>query len=111
MSSLENGLAIIGLLNAGHPVLRVGEVCRKLDMPKSSVSRLLRTMSEFGLLEREANDVGYVVGPRALLLGKLYTSRHGMLALAGGMLDELIAEFGFTGYVSVLSVPTSCCCR
>lgn len=103
MSSLENALQILDLLGPDRPVLRVGEACRDLELPKSSVSRLLRALSEAGLLEREEAGQGYVVGPGALRLGNLYLARHSLMRLIDEALGGLIAEFGFTGYASVLS--------
>lgn len=71
MSSLETGLQILNVLSAGRPILRVGEVCRELGIPKSSVSRLMRTLSDFGLLERDPQNQGYVAGPQVLLMANL----------------------------------------
>jgi DNA-binding IclR family transcriptional regulator len=103
LSSLDNALQILGLLGPARPVLRVGEVCRELDIPKSSVSRLLKTMGEHGLLERERGDLGYVVGRRALELADLYVSRHTLLDLIDLTIDRIVLRFGFAGYAGVLS--------
>ena len=103
MSSLENAFAILALLEPGRSVLRVGEVCRELGLAKSSVSRLMKTMSTFGLLEREQSDQGYVVGRRALELADLYLSRHTLLDLIDVTVDRIVTEFGFAGYACVLS--------
>ncbi len=105
MSSLENALLIIRLLDEHRPILRVGEVCRLLKMPKSTVSRLLRSLQEGDFLEREVGGAGYSVGPRVVTLASLYSSRHSLLALAEKAVDDLVAQFGFTGYLSVLSGP------
>ena len=102
MSSLENALKILDLLGPGRRVLRVGEVCRDLDLPKSSVSRLLRTMGDAGLLGR-AEDGGYSAGPRTVSLAQLYTGQHPMLGHVEAALSTLVARFGFTGFASVLS--------
>jgi DNA-binding IclR family transcriptional regulator len=103
MSSLENGLAILGLLSPARRCLRVGEVGRDLGLPKASISRLLRDLAESGLLEREPDGPGYVAGPRAMLLGNQYLARHTLVALVDSALDDLVAQFGFTGFASVLS--------
>jgi DNA-binding IclR family transcriptional regulator len=103
MSSLDNALSVLGLLSREQPVLRVGEVCGKIRLPKSSVSRLLQTMSRATLLEREAGGRGYVAGPMAVRLAELYLARHSLLDLIDGALHRLTAKFGFTGYASVLS--------
>jgi DNA-binding IclR family transcriptional regulator len=102
MSSLENALQILDLLGPARQVLRVGEVCRDLALPKSSVSRLLRTMGDAGLLDR-ADDGSYCAGPRAVPLAELYTGRHTMLRAAEVALAQLTEQFGFTGFASVLS--------
>ena len=103
MSSLENAFAILALFDAKRPVLRVGEVCRDLGLPKSSVSRLMKAMSEHGMIEREKGDLGYVVGRRALELSDLYLSRHTLLDLIDLTVDRIVAEFGFAGYAGILS--------
>lgn len=103
MSSLENGLRILSLVSEERPVLRVGEVCRELDMPKASVSRLLKTLSEAGLLEREERDQGYVVGGKALDLAALYLARHNLLDLVRVAIDDLVREFGFTGHAGIVA--------
>jgi DNA-binding IclR family transcriptional regulator len=103
LSSIENAFAILALFEAKRPVLRVGEVCRDLGMPKSSVSRLMKTMGEHGFIEREKGDLGYVVGRRALELADLYLSRHTLLDLIDLTVDRIVAEFGFAGYAGILS--------
>ncbi|MBS7701099.1 MULTISPECIES: IclR family transcriptional regulator [unclassified Chelatococcus] len=102
MSSLDNALRILSLLNAQSPVLRVGEVARQVGLPKTSVSRLLKAMGESGLLERESGSFGYIAGPRALVLGELYLAQHGLLAVMERVSDKLTDEFGFVGYISKL---------
>lgn len=99
MSSLENGLRILALLSPQRPVLRVGEVCRELDIPKSSVSRLMKALGDHGLLEKGGDEAGYVVGRRALVLSDLYLARHSLLGSIETAVAELVAEFGFVGYI------------
>jgi DNA-binding IclR family transcriptional regulator len=102
MSSLGNALRLLDLLADNRSTLRVGEACRDLGLPKSSVSRLLRTLGEAGLLERTA-DGGYAAGPRSTRLAELYWSRHRLPAAVDDALDALVGEFGFTGFASVLA--------
>jgi DNA-binding IclR family transcriptional regulator len=103
MSSLANALDVLGLLRQDQPVLRVGEVCRQVGLPKSSVSRLLQAMSRSALLERDAGGKGYVAGPLAVRLADLYLARHSLLALMDAALARLIGAFGFTGFAASLS--------
>jgi DNA-binding IclR family transcriptional regulator len=103
MSSLESGLSILGLLSRDRTVLRVGEVSRELGMPKASVSRSLQALAGSGLLEREPDGPGYVVGPRSIALSSLFLERRPLMPRVERAVDALVAEFGFTGFVSVLA--------
>lgn len=102
MSSLDTALHILGSLSAKRPVLRVGELCRDLGIPKSSASRLLRTLGDSGLLEHDPRERGYVAGPRSVLIANLYLSRNNLIDLADEALRGLVEEFGYTGYLSKL---------
>lgn len=103
MSSLENGLRILNLLNDDRPILRVGEVCRDLGIPKASVSRLMRNLAEANLLEQDAKDGSYSVGIRALDLGRLFLGRHSLLDLVVTAISDLVDTFGFTGHAGIVA--------
>ncbi len=103
MNSLEAAMRILKLLDKKRPVLRVGEISRDLSLQKSTVSRLLRTLSEHEFLEREKDGQGYTVGRRSLVLSDLYLAGHSLLDRVGAAVDTLVEEFGFVGYVGVLS--------
>ena len=76
MSSIENGLRILALLTDERPSLRVGEVGRDLDIPKASVSRLLKSLADAGLLERDDRDGTYYVAKGRLILPAVLRPPH-----------------------------------
>jgi DNA-binding IclR family transcriptional regulator len=96
-------MRVLRLVDQSRPVLRVGEVSRELGLQKSTVSRLLRTMSEHELIERQRDGQGYVAGRRTLVLANLYLSAHTLLDLVGTAVDALVEEFEFVGYAGALS--------
>src|SRR5690606_16445512 len=102
LSSLQSAIRILHCLSAETPRLRVTELAERLDMPKSTVSRLLRTLSEGGVLDRDHDTREYMAGPVALQLGGLYMARHDLLDLVDEAVCKLVDRFGFTGYVAVL---------
>ena len=58
MSTLENATSVLKLfsrqgVSQGHPGLSFSDVVSSLQLPKSTVSRLLMTMETQGLLERD----------------------------------------------------------
>ena len=102
MSSLESAIRILHCLSPETPHLRVSELAQRLNIPKSTVSRLLRTLSDGGVLDRNENTKEYAAGPVALQLGGLYMARHDLLHLVDEAVRKLVERFGFTGYVAVL---------
>jgi DNA-binding IclR family transcriptional regulator len=105
VSSLETALKMVALLGKDRPVLRVGEVCRELGVPKSSVSRLLKTLSEYDIVEREPQGNGYLAGRRAMVLSELYVQRHSLHVLVDEALQRLTEDFQFACYAAVLTGP------
>jgi IclR family KDG regulon transcriptional repressor len=102
MSSLDSAIRILRSLSAQKPTLRVSDVSAELDLPKSTASRLLKTLSDGGLLERLEGSRQYSAGPLLLQLGGLYVSTHSVLDLVDRVLAELVESFSFTGYAGIL---------
>lgn len=103
MSSLDKALAIIALFSTDRPVLSVSEVAHELQIPKSSVSRLMKTMAGADLIEVQPGGRGYVPGAFAFRLGNLYQARLRIMDLVDSAIGELVARFGLTGYAGVLT--------
>lgn len=102
MSSLESAIRILHCLSPETPCLRVSELSERLKIPKSTVSRLLKTLSDGGVLDRNDDTREYVAGPVALRLGGLYLAKHDLLDMVDEEVCRLVQQFGFTGYVAVL---------
>ena len=102
MSSLTSGIDILQCFSSERPELRVSDVARRLDMPKSTVTRLLKEMLHHGLVEQDRKTRTYRPGPLAFRLGTLYQAHLQILDLVEAAVEELVAEFGLTGYIGVL---------
>ncbi len=102
MSSLTSGIDILQCFASERPELRVSDVARRLDMPKSTVTRLLKEMLRHGLVEQDRKTRTYRPGPLAFRLGALYQAHLRILDLVEAAVEDLVAEFGLTGYVGVL---------
>jgi DNA-binding IclR family transcriptional regulator len=75
-SVLLNGLRVLESFSLTEPVLGVTEIARKIDLHKSSVSRILATLERAGYVERD-------VGTGRFRLGL------GLIALTGPLLANL----------------------
>jgi DNA-binding IclR family transcriptional regulator len=102
MGTLETALDILDCFHPDSPELAVTEVARRLGIPKSTASRVLKTMAHRGLTEQCQESKRYSVGPLPLRLGQLYRARTRTLDLVAAAVERLAAETGFTGYVGVL---------
>ena len=102
LSSLEKAMSILQLFTARNPETGVSAVAQQLVMPKSSVSRLMRAMERYGLLEQDQQSRRYRPGLLAFRLGGLYQAHTSLLDLADQVVSELVNRFGVTGYVSVM---------
>lgn len=102
MSSLTSGIDILQCFASERPELRVSDVARRLNMPKSTVTRLLKEMLRHGLVEQDRKTRTYRPGPLAFRLGTLYQAHLQILDLVETAVEELVAEFGLTGYIGVL---------
>jgi DNA-binding IclR family transcriptional regulator len=101
MSSLQNAIRILGLLDQSAAQLRVSEAARSLDLPKSTVSRLVKEMTGNGLLEPDPAG-GFRSGPELFRLGSLYRVRLPAEARIDEALGELVQRHRATAYVGVL---------
>lgn len=102
MGTLETALDILDCFHPDSPELAVTEVARRLGIPKSTASRVLKTMALRGLTEQCQDSKRYTVGPLPLRLGQLYRARTQTLDLVAAAMERLVADTGFTGYVGVL---------
>lgn len=102
MSSLENGLRILGLIEDDRPILRVTEVSETLGLPKATVSRTMRALCDAELLERQPTGAGYGVGRRVVDMSRHYFAQHSCLDEVDNLLRDLVKLHGFTGHAGKL---------
>ncbi|HEY8802871.1 MAG TPA: IclR family transcriptional regulator [Candidatus Dormibacteraeota bacterium] len=75
VQSLDRALEILKLLG-NEPEMRVTDLARRLEVHKSTVSRLLSTLQEHGLVEQNPSTEKYRLG-------------YGLVRLAGSVVAEL----------------------
>lgn len=102
MSSVLKAVKVLRCLSSEATRLTVTEVSRRLDLPKSSVSRLMREMMDCGLLQRDDRIGAYSPGVLLFQLGNLYRQHFNLFDLIDETVKRLVAETGHTGYIGVL---------
>lgn len=102
MSTLTNAVSVLRLFSADRLELSVTDVSRLLGMPKSSTSRLLKSMREAGLLAHAGNSPRYRAGTLLFEVARFHRVNSTLVGLADEALGALSQQTGHTGYVSIL---------
>jgi IclR family KDG regulon transcriptional repressor len=82
--------------------LGVTELARRLGLAKSTVHRLLTTLTREGLVERGTDRGHYRLGLRLYELGSRVPSRADLHLVAVGAVDELLSRTGESVHIAVL---------
>lgn len=93
---LERGLRILSAFSRHEPELSAPELARRLDIPRSTVFRLLATLEQMGLMERAANGKDYRLGLGVLRLGFECLASKEMIELGKPVLERLRDEVGYS---------------
>lgn len=96
-TSFARGLRVF-LTIADRGEVRADELSTLLETPLSTVYRYLRTLAEFGFVERI--EGGYRLGPRLHLTGGATVSSEELIRHADPVLRMLVAEAGETALIS-----------
>jgi len=67
--SLERGIEILRAFPPGVDTLGNGEIAERTGLPRSTVSRLTRTLVEFGMLDEVRSDRNYRLAAAVLSFG------------------------------------------
>lgn len=100
VQSIERAFALLRALGRGP--MGVTDLADDVDLPKSTVSRLLATLEVQGAVEQVEAGGQYQVGPALSELGASYRGRGSLVAMARPHLAELVAEAGEAAGVSVV---------
>jgi DNA-binding IclR family transcriptional regulator len=95
-TSFARGLRLL-LTVADRGEVRADELSSTLDMPLSTVYRYLRTLGDFGFVDRHGGQ--FRIGPKLLIGTGSNVSSERLIRHADGPLRMLVQEMGETGIV------------
>jgi DNA-binding IclR family transcriptional regulator len=101
LSSVRNAARLLREFTAADRELGVSELARRLQLSKSTVHRLLTTLTAERLLERGPQG-GYRLGIGAYALGLAVSTRIDLHSASIGTLEELRNATGETVHIGVL---------
>ena len=103
IQSLARGLRIIDLLVNSQKKLGITEIAKLLDVDKSTASRLVKTLQNYGYVQQENNSRGYVSGKRLHVIGWQLSNRYSLQELAKPFLDSLTITIEESSHIGVYS--------
>lgn len=92
VSAVRKALEILCQFDVANPVHSVTDLSRKLEMPKSTVHNLLRTLERLDFIRRDPADRRYRLGPRVFELGMAYSNKNRLACAAFPFMRKLAAH-------------------
>ena len=105
MSSLDDAIAILRCFSLKEAELSQAEITRRLGRPKSTISRVLRTMRENSMLHFDRRTRHYSPGVSLSELGQIFRARRNFLDLVHSHLKVACDQCGHTGYITAFAGP------
>jgi len=99
VQSIERAFAVLAALSDGP--IGVTEVADRIELPKSTVARLLASLQREGAVEQEPGGTRYRVGSRIVTLAASVLPTRSMVVLARPELEALARQVGEAAGLSV----------
>lgn len=102
MSILEGTADVLRLMSRLQRGVTMSDVVEHLGLPKSTASRMLKQLGEYGFLDRDPQTLAYHPGLLLLEVAHLVHRNSSLSDHVEAALRELCQVTGHTGYLSVL---------
>lgn len=96
VKSAARVLRILSIFDDVQRKMRVGELAERADLPQSSTSVLLQSLTKLGYLEFNPEDRSYIPTVQVALLGAWIANGMAANGTVGRLMDELSKETGAT---------------
>jgi IclR family transcriptional regulator, KDG regulon repressor len=90
--SLAHGLNVLLLYDADHLSLTVAEISKMLNFSQSKTYRMIRTLTQYGLLRENPGTARYSLGLNALRIGLLAQQNFNISQVARPLMKELSVQ-------------------
>ena len=101
IQALAKGLKILNLLEHSRNGMGTTEVAKHLSIDKSSASRLLHTLANYGFVEQDERSSRYLLGPQLVTLGQHLLNRITLRDHARPYLHELVDKTGECAHLAI----------
>lgn len=102
MKSLVKALSVLNAFSTDESELSATEISKKVQLPFSTTCRILSTLTNLRLIERNINTRKYSVGPELYVLGSLYIENNDIYRSASPVVKKINELTGEVVVVNVL---------
>lgn len=102
LASVQNSIRLLKCFTEIKPVWKVTDLAKELNVAKSTVSRIIATLAEEGLVIKVEHSTAYRLGLAVLTLGGVVTSNIEILREAEPVLNRVVSETGETAHLAIL---------
>lgn len=99
--ALERGLRLLQAFSRERPDIGLADLARELDLPRTTVFRMARTLEAMGFLRRVNNGKTYRLGAAVLGLGFEYLAAMDVTEVAREPLEALCRTTGFSTHLGM----------
>lgn len=103
IQSLARGLKILNILSQSPDGIGTIEVSKRLGVDKSSASRLLQTLANYGFAEQNDDNMRYYLGPQVLSLSRYLLNRIPLRDHARPYLHQLVERTGECAHLAIMA--------
>jgi DNA-binding IclR family transcriptional regulator len=100
---LARGIDLLEVLAREQRPMSAVQLAETLDLPRSSVFRLIQTLQQKGLIESDTSRRGYSLGPGILRLGYQYLTGQDLVQVARRELELLSERVGISSHLAIRS--------
>ena len=101
IDSVDKALSIVECFSDSAPELSLKQLSEKTGLYKSRILRLCGTLMAHGFLIRKENSL-YCLGPKLMMLGKIYERTNSLITIARPILKELASLTGESAKLYVI---------
>jgi len=101
--SLARGLHILDILEESPEGIGITEIAARLNIDKSSASRILKTLANYGYADQSGSTRRYRLGPRVVQLGQHLLKKTPLRDQAKPFLSRLVQETNECSHLAILS--------
>ncbi|MBO0687591.1 MAG: IclR family transcriptional regulator, partial [Candidatus Dormibacteraeota bacterium] len=103
LESADRVLRALEAFTTGERDLSLSEVAQRMELPKSSVHRLLATLDSHSFIEQDPVTRRYRLGIRLFEIGSAAIHERGLHSATHPILEQLAITTGETCHLAVLS--------